>query len=41
VQGPSKRSEPFRQIDRLSESERSMLMGDACGKSYGWSPKQR
>jgi L-fuconolactonase len=32
--------EPFRQTDRLSDSERAMLMGDACAKAYGWSPKK-
>jgi hypothetical protein len=32
--------EPFRQTDRLSESERAMLMGGACAKTYGWSPKK-
>jgi L-fuconolactonase len=32
--------EPFRLTDRLSDSERSMLMGDACAKVYGWSPKK-
>jgi predicted TIM-barrel fold metal-dependent hydrolase len=32
--------EPFRQTDRLSESERAMLMGGACSKAYGWSPKK-
>src|SRR5919109_573809 len=30
--------EPFRLTDRLSDSERAMLMGDACAKAYGWSP---
>ncbi len=30
--------EPFRQTDRLSDSERAMLMGGACAKAYGWSP---
>jgi L-fuconolactonase len=30
--------EPFRQTDRLSESERAMLMGGACAKAYRWSP---
>jgi L-fuconolactonase len=30
--------EPFRLTDRLSESERAMLMGGACVKAYGWSP---
>ncbi len=29
----------FRQSARLSESERAMLMGGACAKFYGWSPK--
>ena len=32
--------EPFRKTDRLSESERAMLMGGACAKAYGWSPKK-
>ena len=32
--------EPFRQTDRLSESERAMLMGGACAKAYGWSPQK-
>jgi predicted TIM-barrel fold metal-dependent hydrolase len=30
--------EPFLQTDRLSDSERAMLMGGACAKAYGWSP---
>ena len=30
--------EPFRLTDRLSDSERAMLMGGACAKAYGWSP---
>lgn len=30
--------EPFRLTDRLSESERAMLMGDATAKAYGWVP---
>ena len=30
--------EPFRKTNRLSESERAMLMGGACAKAYGWSP---
>ena len=30
--------EPFRLTDRLSESERAMLMGGACAKFYGWRP---
>jgi predicted TIM-barrel fold metal-dependent hydrolase len=32
--------EPFRQTTRLSESERAMIMGGACAKAYGWSPKK-
>jgi len=32
--------EPFRLTDRISESERAMLMGGACAKTYGWSPKK-
>jgi len=31
--------EPFRKTDRLSDSERAMLMGGACAKAYRWSPK--
>ena len=32
--------EPFRLTDRLSDSERAMLMGGACAKAYDWSPKK-
>jgi predicted TIM-barrel fold metal-dependent hydrolase len=32
--------EPFRQTNRLTASERAMLMGGACAKAYGWSPKK-
>jgi predicted TIM-barrel fold metal-dependent hydrolase len=32
--------EPFRQTDRLSASERALLMGGACAKAYGWSPRK-
>jgi L-fuconolactonase len=32
--------EPFRKTDRLSESERAMLMGGATAKAYRWSPKK-
>ena len=32
--------EPFRLTKRLSDSERAMLMGGACAKAYGWSPKR-
>ena len=32
--------EPFRLTNRLSDSERAMLMGGACTKAYGWSPKK-
>jgi predicted TIM-barrel fold metal-dependent hydrolase len=31
--------EPFRLTDRLSDSERAMLMGGACAKAYNWEPK--
>ena len=31
---------PFKMTDRLSESERAMLMGGACAKVYGWGPKR-
>ena len=31
---------PFRQTNRLSESERTMLMGGACEKAYRWAPKK-
>jgi len=24
----------------LSDSERAMLMGGACAKAYGWSPRK-
>ncbi|MPZ44373.1 MAG: amidohydrolase family protein [Betaproteobacteria bacterium] len=32
--------EPFRQTDRLSDSDRAMLMGGACTRAYGWSPQK-
>ena len=32
---------PFLETKRLSDSERAMLMGGACAKAYGWSPKKR
>ncbi len=32
--------EPFRLTDRLSDGERAMLMGGACAKAYGWSPRR-
>jgi predicted TIM-barrel fold metal-dependent hydrolase len=32
---------PFIGTDRLSASERDMLMGGACAKTYGWSPKTK
>ncbi|MGH8765615.1 MAG: amidohydrolase family protein [Burkholderiales bacterium] len=31
---------PFVETKRLSASERAMLMGGACEKAYGWSPKK-
>jgi predicted TIM-barrel fold metal-dependent hydrolase len=33
--------EPFRTTDRLSDSERAMLMGGATAKAYGWTPKKK
>ena len=32
--------EPFLKTDRLNASERAMLMGGACAKTYGWSPRK-
>jgi len=32
--------EPFLNTDRLSNSERAMLMGGACAKAYRWWPKK-
>jgi len=32
--------EPFRNTDRLSASDRALLMGGACAKAYRWSPKR-
>jgi L-fuconolactonase len=32
--------EPFLKTSRLTDSERAMLMGGACAKAYGWSPKK-
>ena len=32
--------EPFRLTDRITASERAMLMGGACARVYGWSPKR-
>jgi predicted TIM-barrel fold metal-dependent hydrolase len=34
-------TKPFLETNRLSESERAMLMGGACEKAYRWSPKGR
>ena len=31
---------PISEADRLSDTERAMLMGGACAKAYGWSPKK-
>jgi hypothetical protein len=33
--------EPFLKNERLTDSERAMLMGGACAKAYHWSPKKR
>src|SRR6202140_1972700 len=32
--------ETFVKTERLSASERAMLMGGACARAYGWSPKK-
>jgi hypothetical protein len=32
--------EPFLKTDRLSDTERAMLMGGACIKAYRWSPRK-
>ncbi|MBT5108626.1 MAG: amidohydrolase [Rhodospirillaceae bacterium] len=32
--------EPFRLTDRLSDSDRAILMGGACAKTYGWTPEK-
>jgi hypothetical protein len=32
--------EPFLKADRPSDTERATLMGGACAKAYGWSPKK-
>ncbi|MDE2333995.1 MAG: amidohydrolase [Rhodospirillales bacterium] len=31
---------PFRLTQRLSDSERAMLMGGACARFYGWQPRR-
>ena len=31
---------PFAETQRLSAGERAMLMGGACAKAYGWSPRK-
>ena len=31
--------QPFIRTDRLSDTERAMLMGGACARAYRWSPK--
>jgi L-fuconolactonase len=33
-------AEPFLKTGGLSDTEREMLMGGACAKAYGWSPKK-
>jgi hypothetical protein len=32
--------QPFLKTDCLSDADRAMLMGGACAKAYGWSPKK-
>jgi predicted TIM-barrel fold metal-dependent hydrolase len=39
VVGYEQAVEPFRRTDRLSESDRAMLMGGACAKAYRWTPR--
>ena len=34
-------TKPFFETDRLSDSERAMLMGGACANAYRWSPAGR
>jgi L-fuconolactonase len=36
----NKRVEPVLKTNRLSASERAMLMGSATAKAYGWSPQK-
>jgi L-fuconolactonase len=38
--GERKSRAPRTDADRLSDGERAMLMGGACAKAYGWSPKK-
>ena len=33
--------DPFLLTDRLTRSERAILMGEACAKVYGWAPEAR
>ena len=33
--------EPFKLTDRLSASDRAMLMGGSCAKAFGWQPKKQ
>ena len=40
VVGYEQAVKPFLTTDRLSDTERAMLMGGACGKAYRWSPKK-
>ncbi|MAI46993.1 MAG: hypothetical protein CMB79_14290 [Filomicrobium sp.] len=32
---------PFIETDRITDDERAMLMGGACAKAYGWSPRTK
>jgi hypothetical protein len=36
----SRPSSPSLRLNHLSNTERAMLMGGACAKAYGWSPKE-
>ena len=40
VVGYQQAVEPFLTTDRLSADDRAMLMGGACARTYGWSPKK-
>ena len=33
--------DPFRLTQRLSESDKTKLMGETCAKVYGWRPTSR
>jgi hypothetical protein len=37
---PAARLKNEERLSRLSDTERAMLMGGACAKASGWSPKK-